>query len=90
MPKWMTPDEAQPDVEVGDRVAIIVRERVYARGPLTNRLVILEAEETGWRAIADEHDGYTLSDGLLWSTEKDICGIADVVCPPAKREEERR
>lgn len=81
MPRWMKPSEELPDVSVGDRIVIIVREREREGWPLQNRLVILEAKEDGWTSPDEFYAGYSVHDGLLWSTEKDICGIADVVCP---------
>lgn len=81
MPKWMKPTEELPELDAGDRVVIIVRERPYAGANLRNRLVIIEATEDGWRCDDDTYDGYSIHDGLLWSLERDVCGIADAVCP---------
>ena len=75
----MRPTEEMPEVEAGDRVAIIVRERQSARGPFSLRLVILEATETGWYSADSFYAGYTPDDGELWSTEKDICAIAGII-----------
>jgi hypothetical protein len=79
MPKWMKPAEELPDVYAGDRVCIIVMERESAGKPIKPRLVTLEATEDGWDAIEDLYQGYTPHDGVLWSTEKDICGIVEAL-----------
>lgn len=77
MPRWMKPTEEVPDeVEVGDRVCIIVVETMPGRKKPSPRLVILEATEDGWESMDDVYAGYTPQDGVLWSTEKDICQIA--------------
>lgn len=79
MPRWMKPSEEMPEVEVGDRIAIIVRERTFRNKPFRLRLVILEATETSWRSIEDNYSSYTPGDGELWAYERDVCAIADVV-----------
>lgn len=80
MPRWTKPSEGMPErVCVGDRVAIIVRERLFEGQPLFNRLVLLEATEDGWRSIEAVYSGYSIGDGVLWSMERDICQIADLV-----------
>lgn len=76
MARWMRPSEEMPDVEAGDRVLIIVVERQYANARLQPRLVILEATEDGWTSLDEVYVGYTPADGVLWSLEKDVCGIA--------------
>lgn len=79
MPKWTKPDEALPECEVGDRIVVIVVERVSKDGPVRPSLVILEATETGWYSLDDLYSGYGPEDGVLWSTERDICQIAEIV-----------
>jgi hypothetical protein len=74
-PKWMKPTEEMPDVLCGDRVCIIVMEVLPGHKRPSPRLVTLIAKEDGWDAIEDVYSGYTPYDGVLWSTEKDICGI---------------
>jgi hypothetical protein len=81
MPRWMKPTEELPEVNCGDRIVIIVRERPRADATLDNRLVILEATETGWYCADDTYAGYSVHDGILWTTEKDVCQIADVLIP---------
>lgn len=79
MPKWTKPTEALPDVYAGDRVCIIVMEREHAGGPIKPRLVILEATEDGWDSLEDVFQGYTPHDGILWSTEQDICAVVEAL-----------
>ena len=74
MPKWTKPSEGLPEVEVGDRVIVIVHKRSRWTDPVTFAAVILEATETGWQDAEDT--GYTPEDGVLWTTEKDLCGVA--------------
>lgn len=81
MPKWTAPTEGTPDCYAGDRVVIIVRERPYAGAKLTDRLVVIEATEDGWHCDDPTYAGYTPSDGILWSMERDVCAIAEVVSP---------
>ena len=84
MPKWMqTSEEIPEEVEVGDRIVIIVNERPYAGAAIRRRLVILEATEDGWDSPDDTFAGYTPQNGLLWATEKSICEIATVVVDSA-------
>jgi predicted RNA-binding Zn-ribbon protein involved in translation (DUF1610 family) len=79
MARWMKPTEEMPKVEAGDRVLIIVRERLRVGSPLFNRLVTLVATEDGWEALEDAYYGYTPHDGVLWTTEKDLCQIGTVL-----------
>lgn len=80
MARWMKPTEEMPyNLAAGDRVCVIVRERPYANARVRSRLVILVATETGWDAIEDAYAGYTPADGYLWSLERDVCQIAEVV-----------
>jgi predicted RNA-binding Zn-ribbon protein involved in translation (DUF1610 family) len=65
MARWMKPTEEMPKVEAGDRVLIIVRERLRVGSPLFNRLVTLVATEDGWEALEDAYYGYTPHDGVL-------------------------
>lgn len=79
MPKWMKPEEEHPndhDMECGDRIVIIVAERLESGRLRTPRLVILEATETGWESPDPTYAGYGPEDGLLWSMERDVCRIA--------------
>jgi hypothetical protein len=58
---------------------IIVAERHHPMTipwPRKPRLVILEATETGWESPDPTYVGYGPEDGVLWSMEKDVCGIA--------------
>jgi len=79
MPKWMKPQEEMPDVEAGDRILVIVREREEVESPLENKLLILEATEDGWFSPDPDYAGYSVTDGILWSAEKDVCQIANIV-----------
>ena len=75
MAKWMRPDEEQPEVDAGDRVIGIVKDREHAAASLKPRIIILTATEDGWK----EQDGYTLHDCELWTLETDLVSIADAV-----------
>ena len=79
MPKWTAPSEGMPDVYAGERVLVIVMERATDRDPIKPRLVTLEATEDGWRAVEDMYAGYTTFDGVLWTTEKNLCQIAEII-----------
>lgn len=83
MAKWMKPGEQMPEVSAGDRVAIIVVERLRPQSKKVARLVVIEATETGWHCEDDTYSGYTIYDGVLWSLESDLCGIAEIVAPEA-------
>ena len=76
MARWMKPSEEMPEIEAGDRVLIIVVERPHANALLQPRLVLLEATEDGWTSPDETYGGYTPGDGVLWSLEQDVCGIA--------------
>ena len=76
MPHWRKPSEELPEVEAGDRVAIIVYEACPHSKAMQFRIVMLEATEDGWTSPDDTYGGYTPEDGVLWTTEKDLCGIA--------------
>ena len=75
--KWWRPCELQPEIDCGDRVLGIVREREFVEKPPRCRLVILEATEGGWRDIEDQ--GRSLFDCELWANEDDVVQIADVI-----------
>jgi hypothetical protein len=79
MARWMKPTEESPQVEVGDRIVIIVMERRYEDSPIEPHLVILERSEGGWDSCDTVFSGYNPYDGVLWAHEKDICQIARVV-----------
>ncbi len=76
MPKWTKPSEALPKVETGDRVIVIVHEVNPRTAKFCFRAVVLEATEDSWYSIDETYHGYTPEDGVLWTTEKDLCGIA--------------
>lgn len=76
MPKWKKPSEAFPEVYVGDRVIVIVEEVNPRTAKIGFRLVVLEATEDSWDSIDETYDGYTPEDGVLWTTEKDLCAAA--------------
>ena len=77
MPKWTKPSEGLPEVEDGDRVIVIVQHQSkWSDKPkLVFSAVILEATEYGWEDPDDT--GYTPADGVLWTTERDLCGVAE-------------
>lgn len=77
MAKWMKPSEELPDCDCGDRVVGIVRYREHKRGKLLPHVVVLVAEENGWRDVEDA--GYDIHDCELWTLERDLVQIADVV-----------
>lgn len=76
MARWMKPEEEMPEVEVGDRILLIVVERAWEKAPLMPRLVILEAEDESWTSPDPTYVGYSPEDGVLWAHEKDVCAIA--------------
>lgn len=77
MAKWMRPEEEQPVVYAGDRVIGIVRYRDNGEQRVKAHIVILIATETGWKDVED--NGHSLHDCELWTLEKDLVSIADVV-----------
>ena len=80
MPKWTKPSEGLPEVDVGDRVLVIVVERLDRRSlRKTPRLVILERTETGWMSPDMVYAGYTPEDGEYWSLERDVCSFVGYV-----------
>ena len=80
MPKWTKPSEGLPECEAGDRVLLIVNERLDRRSVRkTRRLVILEATETGWMSPDMVYHGYTPEDAEFWSLEKEVCRFVDAV-----------
>jgi len=79
MPKWTKPSEGHPECYAGDRVVLIVQECAPHTTRLENRIVILEATEDGWRCDDPTYAGYGIEDSVLWSMEKDVCQIADIV-----------
>lgn len=80
MPKWTRPTEGLPECEAGDRVVLIVNERLDRRSlRKTRRLVILEATEVGWMSPDMVYAGYTPHDAEFWSMERDVCQFAEHV-----------
>jgi hypothetical protein len=75
---WQAPNAVYPDdILNGDRIVIIVRERPSAGQPLRDRLVILEATETGWTSPDPYYTGYSPGDGIAWARERDLCIVAE-------------
>lgn len=80
MARWMKPNEEPPvNLEAGDRIVMIVRERETCGSPLRSRVVILEATEDGWYSPDDTYAGYTIHDGYIYTTERDLCQISAIV-----------
>ena len=79
MARWMKPSEELPEVDAGERVVIIVKERMGRGRPFSLQLVILEATETGWYSPDPTYAGYSIEDGCLWSPERSVCEIANVI-----------
>lgn len=77
MPRWMRPEEEMPKCDAGDRVIGIVRCRDRRDGPIVLHVVVIEATEDGWDDLTD--NGYTVEDCELWSMERDVVQIADVI-----------
>lgn len=76
MPKWTKPSEGLPEVDAGDRVIVIVEEADPRTVKTQFRAIILQAAEIGWEATDETYIGYTPEDGVLWTTEDSLCGIA--------------
>lgn len=72
MSRWMKPEEEMPVCEVGDRILLIIMCRLRQGDPMEPHLDICTATEDGW----ESESGWTPEDALLWSNEKDVCGIA--------------
>ena len=66
------PSTVAPQCEAGDRVLVVVTERPRHGADLQSRIILLEAEESGWRSRDDRYAGYTPSDGDYWALERDI------------------
>lgn len=64
MPKWTRPSEGLPQCDVGNRILLIVIERLDRRSiRKTPRLVILERTEIGWTSPDAVYAGYSVEDG---------------------------
>lgn len=77
MAKWMQPTDQLPECECGDRVVGIVRYRDLEGGPVLAHVVVLQATEYGWLDV--EGSGFDIGDCELWTMERDLVSIADVV-----------
>lgn len=77
MARWMKPTEEYPVCDCGDRVVGIVRYREHERGELRPHVVVLVATENGWRDTED--GGFSIEDCELWTLERDLVRIANVV-----------
>ena len=77
MARWMRPEEELPSVDAGDRVIGIVRYRDNGEPRVKPHIVILIATETGWTDVED--NGHTLHDCELWTLERELVMIADLV-----------
>lgn len=65
--KWH-PAGKSPVCEVGDRILGVVMERATSASPLRERIVVMEAAESGW----DGGDGYIPEDCARWAYERDV------------------
>lgn len=82
MAKWMQPSEEMPDCLPGDRVLMIVRERLNGSDKMEDCLIILDyLGGDRWGNSGGAYDYYGPEDGLLWTYEKDLVKIAEIVCP---------
>ena len=77
MAKWMKPSEEWPRCDCGDRVVGIVRYRETGDAKIRPHIVVLVAEESGWRDVED--GGHTLEDCELWTMECDLVQISDAI-----------
>ena len=81
MAKWTKTTESLPGDDLplcaGDRVIGIARWREWSAGPMQPHIVILEATEDGWKDM--EGNGNSIHDCELWTLEKDLVQIADVI-----------
>ena len=89
MARWMKPTEEMPSCDCGDRVIGIVRYSVPyndgfgdlpSHGPIQPHVIILVAEEDGWRDVED--GGYTVDDCELWTMEQELVQVANAVASP--------
>lgn len=76
MPRWIKPEEEAPELECGDRILIIVNEKMPVSKRPVLRLVILEATEAGWDSPDEDYGGYSYEDGVFWAYEKDVVEFA--------------
>lgn len=77
MAKWTKTEEGLPECDCGERVIGIVRYRYLEGGPVLPHVVVLEATEYGWLDV--EGSGFDIGDCELWTMERDLVGIADVI-----------
>lgn len=77
MANWTKTSDSLPKCELGDRVIGIVRYRENVLAPIAPHIVVLVALRSGWYDVED--NGHTIHDCELWTMERDLVGIADVM-----------
>lgn len=74
-PVWHPASQELPELEVQDRVLVVVREFPFLGAKYkVARVVILIATETGWDSPDAVYGGYTPQDGIAWMLEKELLG----------------
>ena len=76
---WLSSNEYDPirfNVECGDRILVIIKERKNKRCSIQPKIIILTATENSYESDDSTYNCYTPEDGVLWCLEKDICRYA--------------
>ena len=77
MAKWTRPEDGLPECDCGDRVIGIVRYREIGQAKIHPHALVFVATEDGWSDVEDQ--GYSIGDCELWTLEKDLVRIVDVI-----------
>lgn len=74
--RWKPIAELQAaTIYAGDRIAVLMEYRERSDGPLAKHVVMMTAEESGWRC--DDNPGASPEDGEAWVLERELIGITD-------------